>query len=290
MEGSFELTDGRILSFETAGPDSGPPVVVHHGTPGSRMLGQELKDLAEQLGVRMIGFDRAGYGGSSRKKGRVIADVAADVGDLADHLGLERIATWGISGGGPHALATAALLGDRVAGVATFGSVAPLGASGLDFLGGMGEANIAEFGLAMDDPDGLGDFLGAARPAMIGSDPAAFVNELSSLLCPADLEMLNGPFVETMLAQTRWGLVGSHWGWFDDDLAFVKEWGFDLTRITSPVRLYMGVDDAFVPVGHGRWLASAVPGAEYVEAEGEGHLSMYAKHLVSAHRYLLSRF
>lgn len=290
MQGSIKLADGRTLSFETAGPRSGFPVVVHHGTPSSQVLGSDLSALADDLGLLVIGFDRAGYGRSSRKEGRSIADVATDVAALADHLGLDRIATWGISGGGPHALATAALLGARVVATATFGSVAPYDASGIDFLAGMGDANLVEFGLARDDAAGLRAFLEEARPGMIAADPASLVGELSSLLCPADMEMVNGPFVDLLLGQAGRALSDSYWGWYDDDLAFVRDWGFDLAALDAPVRIYMGSEDAFVPVTHGRWLASAVPGAEYVEGEGDGHFSMYSKNLAEAHLFLRSHF
>ena len=126
--------DGRTLLVHEAGDPTGWPLVVHHGTPGAGVCGERAHACAAERGLRLIGFDRAGYGGSHRHPGRRIADVAADVGAILDALGVERFATWGSSGGGPHALACASLLADRCSGAISISGVAPIDAEGLDWL------------------------------------------------------------------------------------------------------------------------------------------------------------
>ena len=146
----IQTPDGRILAVDEAGDPAGVPVVVHHGTPGLRphyapLVGPD----AQERGIRLIGYDRPGYGGSTPRPGRTVGDAAADVDAICDALGLDRICTWGISGGGPHALACAALLPDRVAAAASVAGIAPHDAEGLDWLAGMGAANVEEFGLTL---------------------------------------------------------------------------------------------------------------------------------------------
>src|SRR5439155_6883908 len=94
------------------------PVLRISGTPGSSTISQAHARDAEQRGIRLFSYDRPGYGGSTRQKGRAVADCAADVTAVCDDLGVDRLRVWGISGGGPHALAAAALLPERVAAVA----------------------------------------------------------------------------------------------------------------------------------------------------------------------------
>jgi pimeloyl-ACP methyl ester carboxylesterase len=158
--------DGRDLALHERGDPNGLPVIVHHGSPSSGLLYERWADHAAANGIRLIGFDRAGYGGSTRHQGRNVAAAAADVEDIADVLGLERFATWGISGGGPHALACAALCADRLTAAASLAGVAPWGAEGLDWLAGMGEANIAEFDEVLVAPWGL-EPTDISRPVLI---------------------------------------------------------------------------------------------------------------------------
>src|SRR5690348_5574117 len=139
------MPDGRTLRVHEAGAAEGPVVLVHQGTPMSgRLYEPHMRD-AEKRGIRLLAYDRPGYGGSSPAPDRSVADAAADSAALADALGIERFAVWGISGGGPHALACAAQLPDRVVATASLASVAPIDAEGLDWLAGMGEMNLEEF-------------------------------------------------------------------------------------------------------------------------------------------------
>jgi pimeloyl-ACP methyl ester carboxylesterase len=270
------LADGSTLQYflDDGAPADAGLLVYHHGTPAAGPLGDDLVLPAREAGLRIVELVRPGYGGSTRQPGRTIADVVPLVTALADHLGHERFVSLGWSGGGPHVLATAALLPDRCAAALCLAGVAPYDAEGLDYLAGMGEDNIAEFGAALEGPAPLEAFLseaGAALAEVTGPE----VNEaMSSLLPEVDKAHLTGAEAEHLAAELRWSLSTGIWGWFDDDLAFVAPWGFDLASIRVPVQVWQGSADLMVPFAHGRWLAAHVPSAEPVLAEGEGHLSL----------------
>lgn len=140
MQRTVHTPDGRLLAVEDRGDPAGWPVLGHHGTPSSRLVilyGPYVRDAAER-GLRVIGYDRPGYGESSPQPGRTVADTAADVRTICTELGIDRLATWGHSGGGPHVLACAALLPDLVTAAASLASLAPFDAEGLDYFEGMG--------------------------------------------------------------------------------------------------------------------------------------------------------
>src|SRR3989440_8578904 len=144
--------DDRTLLVLERGHRDGHPVLVHNGTPNSRLMFDRDVGRARDMEIRLISYDRPGYGGSSGQPGRTVGDCAEDVRAIAAALGIERLAVWGISGGGPHALACAALLGDLVPAVAALASPAPWGAAGLDYFDGMGELNAEDIRLVLSDP------------------------------------------------------------------------------------------------------------------------------------------
>jgi pimeloyl-ACP methyl ester carboxylesterase len=258
-------------------------VIVHHGTPSSALLWEPWLADARERGVDIVGFERAGYGTTPRAPGRDVAAVAHDVARFADERGVETFATWGVSGGGPHALACAALLPDRVVAAATIGSPAPHGADGLDWLAGMGEGNIAEFGATLDGEEVLRPFLEREAAAMIAGVGSGF----ETLLAAPDQTIL--PRLRGFLHQSFLESVGEGVdGWLDDDIAFMSPWGFDLGQIRVPVLLMHGVDDAFVPVDHGRWLAQRIPGVDARILEDEAHLSLYAR-VPEVHEWLVAQ-
>ena len=153
MEHQVKNADGRRLQVLEGGIPNGRAVLVHSGTPNSRLLYEPAVSLAERQGIRMICYDRPGYGGSDRDPGRSVASCAQDVRAIADALGIERLGVWGISGGGPHAIACAALLADLVPAVAVLASPAPWGAEGLDYFEGMGRGNVEDWEVTLRDRD-----------------------------------------------------------------------------------------------------------------------------------------
>jgi pimeloyl-ACP methyl ester carboxylesterase len=287
---TVEGPGGRVLRVREDGAPDGVPVVAHHGTPGSRLLYRRWVEDATERGIRLIAYDRPGYGGSDRDAGRSVADAAADVEAIADALGLVRILTQGRSGGGPHALACAALLGERVAAAATLASVAPSDAEGLDFIAGMGEDNVEEFGAAVEGPEKLAPLLEALSPQLLDADPGELVEGLKSLLSPPDVAVVNGGLAEELIAVTGEGIRATREGWLDDDLAFVKPWGFELGSISVPVQLWQGRQDLMVPPAHGEWLAEHVSGAHVRLSDDDGHLSVEHLRIGDVHAWLLERF
>jgi pimeloyl-ACP methyl ester carboxylesterase len=282
--------DGRTVRVLEAGDPGGRAVVVHHGTPGSRLLWRELVEDAEARAIRLVAYDRPGYGGSDPHPGRTVADVAADVAAIADALGIERLAVEGGSGGGPHALACAALLAERVVAAASLAGVAPYEAEGLDWAEGMGQDNLDEFGAAVAGREELERYLHGQADAMLASDAETIAEVLRSLLSPPDTAVLTGELAEYLHAATAAGIAERLDGWIDDDLAFLKPWGFGLADIRIPVQLWHGAQDRFVPIAHGRWLAERIPGVEAHLAGEDGHLTIQVNRIGEVHAWMLERF
>jgi pimeloyl-ACP methyl ester carboxylesterase len=282
--------DGRKLAVLDAGDESGPAVIGSHGTPGSALIWRGVVDDAAARGMRVIGYDRPGYGKSDPHPGRRVADVAADVAAIADALGIGRFAVVGGSGGGPHTLACAALLPDRVVAAASLAGVAPYPAEGLDWLDGMGQDNVDEFGAALDGRETLEPFLEKQAEAMLSAEPETLVEALASLCSPPDVAVLTGEFAEYVLAATRRAIGGSLEGWIEDDFVFMEPWGFELDEISVPVQLWHGAQDRFVPVAHGHWLAERIPGVETHISEEDGHLSIQLGRIGDVNAWLLERF
>lgn len=243
---------GRVLHRYDTGPAGAPVVLWHHGTPNvgtppASLLGPSL---------RWLSYDRPGYGGSAPQPGRTVADAAAWAAAATSTV--DRFAVVAHSGGGPHALATAALLPDRVTAVFVVSSLAPYDADGLDYFAGMGPAGVGTLEAALAGRE--------AREAWEATNDAI-------------------DFVDA-----DWAALRGEWGWFetvvgpalangpgpaiDDDLAYVAPWGFDPADIRVPVHLLRGTDDLVAPIGHARWLASRIPGATLTEVPGAGHVSV----------------
>jgi pimeloyl-ACP methyl ester carboxylesterase len=202
-----------------------------------------------------------------------VADAAADTARLLDALGLGRFVTIGWSGGGPHALACAALLPDRCDAAASLAGVAPFDAEGLDFLAGMGRENVEEFTAAARREE-LEAFLerDAAELATVTGEQIGA--SLGGLVDDVDRAALTGELADTVARMVRRALSTGIDGWLDDDLAFVRPWGFDLASIRVPVSIWQGAHDRMVPFGHGEWLAAHVPGARVHLYDDEGHISL----------------
>jgi pimeloyl-ACP methyl ester carboxylesterase len=282
--------DGRTLAVTEAGDPDGKPILVHHGTPGSGAhVSAMLDDLAREQGVRLVQYDRPGYGRSSRHEGRSVVDCVADVHAIADALELDRFASWGISGGGPHVLACAARCDDRLVAAASLASVAPYDAEGLDWLGGMGNGNIAEFGALAAGPEALHAHIAHDREELLAATPEELIDVMRTLLGPEDLAVLTGEYARDSVASLHAGIGHGYEGWFDDDLAHCSPWRFHVTEIDRPTLLIHGDDDRFVPVAHGHWLAGKIPGVEARIAPNDGHLTLMARRVGETHAWLLQQ-
>jgi pimeloyl-ACP methyl ester carboxylesterase len=258
----------RVLRVYDVG--DGSPVFWHHGTPN---LGLPPEPLFRP-GVRWISYDRPGYGGSTPVPDRSVGSAATDISHIADALGLSQFAVFGHSGGAPHALACAALLPDRVTAAVAGAPLAPFDADGLDWFAGMVASAEASLRAA------------AAGRAAKEQHEASGV-EYDMEFSEADLATLRGPWswfgkvVEPALANGPGPLI-------DDDLAYVRPWGFDPASITAPTLLLHGDRDGITPPAHSQWLASRIPNAELRLTPGDGHISVL-DHAEAALDWLLAR-
>ena len=266
--------DGRLLQVSVAGPADGRPLIFHMGTPSEGIVYERLVELGAERGVRHISYSRPGYGDSERRRGRAVGDCVEDVTALADHLGLGEFLTAGWSGGGPHALACAALLAERTIAAATIASVAPYEAAGLDFLAGMGEENVEEFSAALESEDAIRAFIEGQAKGVAALTGEQIADSLGGLIDEPDRVALDGPFADYLAELFRGALRNGPWGWVDDDLAFTHPWGFELGAIERPVAIWQGSEDRMVPFEHGRWLGEHLAGAETHLLEGEGHITL----------------
>jgi pimeloyl-ACP methyl ester carboxylesterase len=289
VDRTVQTPDGRTLAVEEAGDPNGRPVMVHEGTPNSRHLYPPAAIDAAARGLRLISYDRPGYGGSTPQPGRSVADCAADVRAICAELGIGRLAMWGISGGGPHVLACAALLPDLVSAVASLASLAPLDAEGLDWFAGMGELNADDTRLFLRDREAARAKLDADRERVLDGGAAELASGLQTLLSPTDAAALNDGLAEHLAYCDREGLAPGSQGWWDDGVAHSTPWGFELSAISVPVLLMHGRQDQFVPFGHGQWLAAHIPGVEARLLDHDGHLTLMTNRIPEVHAWLKER-
>ncbi len=274
---TLETPDGRTLAFAVWGDPGGFPILDLHGTPGCRFSRWPVEELYVELGVCWVTHDRAGYGRSDRRRGRRVVDEVDDVRALADELGFDRFGVTGGSGGGPHVLACAALLSDRVLRATCDVGVAPFGTPGLeqdDWLAGQDPENVKEVGWALAGEDVLTSELQAWQEQAeerVAVDPSTVLQDFD--LSESDRAHLARPEVmqiirESIFEQAANG-VG---GWVDDDLALLRPWGFDLAVISVPVLIRYGMTDVLAPPAHGAWLAANVPGCIVKIDDVAGHM------------------
>jgi pimeloyl-ACP methyl ester carboxylesterase len=266
--------DGRRLVVRTAGADAPRALFLLTGTPSGSLVRRWFADVASARGLRLVLYQRPGYGDSTRAPGRSVADCAQDVTAVADALGVERAHVVGWSGGGPHALACAALLPGLVASAATLAGVAPIDAEGLDWYAGMGPENIEEFGLTLQGAEAVRPFLENHAATLRAVTPDEVAASLGGLISDVDRAALTGELAEYLAAEFRESIRTGTDGWLDDDLAFARDWGFDLADLAVPVTVWQGTEDLMVPFAHGEWLAANVGGAQARLLPGEGHISL----------------
>lgn len=280
ISGIVSLADKRVIAYLEGGDPQGHPVFGLHGTPGCRLSRWFDDGIYARAGVRYITTDRAGFGQSSRHKGREVADEANDILAVADFLGIEHFSVVGGSGGGPHSLACAALLINRVERVACQSSIAPFGDGGLnrnEWVKGMAQEHAIEISWAEAGEKTLSRQIEIEQQKMIAlmaSDPSMLLGEGMSkgdqefLLRPEVTKVFNGVIAEQAIHG-----VG---GWVDDVVAFTKPWGFDLSKISVPVLITHGAEDMSAPLAHGIWLAEHIPNATLQINESGGHLPDYS--------------
>jgi pimeloyl-ACP methyl ester carboxylesterase len=274
MDLAVRVSGGRTLAVRDAGDPARTPVLVQSGTPGSRYLyGPNVED--------------ASLRGSASQPGRSVADCAADVRAICAALGIGRIGMWGISGGGPHVLACAALLPDLVAAAASLASPAPWGAEGLDYFAGMGEGKADDIRLLMADKQAARARWDKEREEILAASVAEAAQAVTSLLPRAGAAVLTGGLADYLALTHREGVSPGSQGWWDDSCAFRERWGFDLADISVPVLVLHGRQDTSVPCAHGEWLAAHIPGAEARLSDIDGHVTLLEHRAPEVHAWLL---
>lgn len=259
---TFMTSDGRTLQSYDTDPTGQSQLTVfwHHGTPNIGAPPEPLFTRSAHLGIRWISCDRPGYGGSARMPGRDVAHIAQDVAFITQRLSIERFAVMGHSGGGPHALACAALLPDQVLAAVSVAGLAPFGVGDLQYFDGMYPGGRAELQAATQGASAL------ARVLEVDEfDPQMFTSQ--------DHDALQGPWtwLNTVVGPA---LEHGPGGMIDDDLAYVHPWGFTPEHIRVPLLLHHGMSDQIVPVSHALWLKKHVPHAALFTSPDDGHISI----------------
>jgi pimeloyl-ACP methyl ester carboxylesterase len=272
----FKLKDGRELEIADNGINSESAIVFHHGTPGHASSWTDWLESAATAGIRAIAYSRAGYGTSDRNPGRSVINVNSDIAQVLDAKNITKFVSIGWSGGGPHCLANT--FEPRNVGAISLAGVGAFGVDDLDFLEGMGPENHDEFGAALKGEAVIDQWMNDNAGPMKSATGSDIIEAFGGLIGDADKAVLEGGEADAMAASMRSALAVSFDGWIDDDLVFVKKWGFELESITKPVYLWQGDDDFMVPHAHSYWLEKHIPTATLTFKPGEGHISIGVKH------------
>jgi pimeloyl-ACP methyl ester carboxylesterase len=266
-DAALVLADGSTVAYTDVGAPTGAPIFYFHGAPGSRLDGVWLDETFTNLGVRVVSADRPGYGGSSPSPGRTVADWPRRVGELADHLGVDRFSVMGLSSGGPYVVACAALLPERVAGAAVVAGVTDMGwPAALDDFPEDDEKAIMR----------LGDEAAALTWCVdhYGEDGAKFFDGPMNLSPPDTKIMEDETIVAGLLPTFAEAFSQGVAGYAQDITVQSRAWTFAVDSITCPVRVYHGEQDTIVPISHGRHTAEIIAGSTLTTFPEHGHLSM----------------
>lgn len=285
----LQTRDGRTITFAEWGDPEGFPVFSLHGAPGSRFARSSDESMYVGAGARVITYDRPGYGGSDRQRGRQVVDCVADVEAIADELGLERFAVTGGSVGGPHSLAVAARLPERVTRAACGVGIAPFETADFDWFASMDPLNVQEIHWALEGEDVLARELGRESAQMLQQaaiDPSTLFEDWK--LSEADRAQMATSGAREINRQTITEAFRSGvWGYVDDTLCLIRPWGFGVSEITVPTRVVYGLTDVLAPRQHGDWLARNVPNADVVVLQSAGHM-VDPEELADRYRWLAS--
>jgi pimeloyl-ACP methyl ester carboxylesterase len=269
---------GRTLEVATVGDSAGDTVVVHHGSPGDASGVSMLGALAAD-GFFLVSVSRPGYGESTRREGRRVADVVGDVDAVLDALGRATYQSVGWSGGGPHSLACAVMDPTRCVGAWSLAGVAPIDVD-FEWTEGMAPENVAEFALAREGGPAYEAHIAGIGEVFATATADNVIGLFGELLTPVDRAALADEARRAQLAAScRRAFAHGIGGFLDDDRAFFAPWGFDVADAAVPVAIWYGDRDAMVPPTHGAWLAAHSAHATVMHRPDEGHVSLVVNHL-----------
>ena len=282
-DGVLALTDGRTLAWRWWGEPGGPPILRLQGTPGSRLYRHPSPAIQRDLGVRYLMADRPGFGGSTRKPGRGVAEIADDLAALLDHHQLERVPVMGTSGGGPHALAIAARHPERIKAAAVIVGASPLEPGEVSQLVGV---NAAGYAAAERGWDQLHQLLIGVRERLLSDEGMAGV---LSDAPPEDRAIMQDPAWQRLSrVNTAEALRQGAEGWADESMALHRGWDFDLETVRPPVTWWHGDEDKNAPLSAMRRAAARLPKVDVHVWPNEGHFAALT-HEAQIVRDLLAR-
>lgn len=264
------LQDGRGLAYAEYGDPQGTPVFFFHGAPGSRVF-HPPNHVTRQQGVRLICTDRPGYGDSTFQPNRVLLDWGNDIAQMADHLGFDKFAVVGHSGGGPHTLACAYALPDRVSAAGVVAGAGPVdtpnATEGMFFLNWLGFT----FGRYL--PWSAWYAMVKYLLREIAADPTKAIDRDKDTWPPADRELLTTPEIRELCIRSdveayRHGLLAYAW----DARLLTRPWGFKLDEIKVPVHLWHGTLDNSTTLVMARYMEEKIPNCKLTVCEDEAHM------------------
>jgi pimeloyl-ACP methyl ester carboxylesterase len=267
---NFSLSDGRNLEYLTNGLKSESAIILHAGTTQDIAGWQTWLDYFAAKGVFALSFGRSGYAASTKMPGRITIDVAKDIAELSDHLGITKFVNLGLSGGGQHAIATG--LDPRSVGVVTVGSLAPFAELGDNFYTGMQQADLDEYADALHDINDL------VKRFQKWQDGSVADSVAGAELSARDQLAASKPTWKVVIDSCAFTMEQG-WDWVADDYSsYLKPWGFDPRDVKVPTVIWQAELDKNVPVQHGKWLAENMPNNRFELAEGETHLGLYVNY------------
>jgi len=246
--------DDRELGVSLWSDPDGAPVFWLHGTPGSRKLRHDVDDYRSHR-LWVCTYDRTGYGLSTRRPGRTVAQAADDVRAIADALGWDTFSVAGVSGGGAPALAAAAQLPARVDRCAAVVIPGPVTAPDLDFPAGMDEESRESWDKAIRHDT-------AALEAEWDEAVAWFADGMPGIDVPDRVRKMLGETLDAAGPHGVGGLV-------DDLMSLARDWGFRVEDVKAPTRIMLARDDTSVPAGHGDWFVRHLPHGELIWVDGD---------------------
>lgn len=278
LEDTLTLKDGRLLAYGVYGNPAGIPILDFHGIPGSRREAELVSRFLERSDLRLIGFDRPGYGHSSSKPHYQISDVTGDVAALLDHLQIQRCIGLGFSGGAPFVLACGQRIPERFSSIGIVSGVGPstIGSKG------MHASNRKKFNLAQRFPWLARLMLNTALSGL-QSHPSKLESQLRNIwqqMPEGDRDVLrDARFAEGIIQVTRDAISRSVKGWVNEELLMASSWGFELGSLASPpIFLWHGMEDRNVPLAMAKAVADRLPNCQAHFVAYEGHISLLYNH------------
>jgi pimeloyl-ACP methyl ester carboxylesterase len=271
-------SDGRELEVRITGAENAFPLVFFHYTPGAAVPFGILERAAAERGLRVVSYSRPGYGRSTPRPDAhttaTVADDAIDAARILDHLEVDQFVTIAWSGGGPRALACAAVLPDRCRAAATLACPVPPNAEGLAQTAGMRPENASLYGAIAWGKESFTAILEQQVAPLLSVTDEQLIEWFRGSFAPLDNATLTGEYAEYLASCVRHSMDQGVTGWRDDLFVYTRPWGFDLHEISVPVSVWHGTNDVNLGSIHGIWLSEHIPGAARRITEGEGHMSL----------------